>query len=377
MNTQSTAFDYDDFELYLLEAASVDQAPQDLPARLGVALGLGVPVLVATEAASLLPTTTSLSTGLGTNLGANVTTTAVPKGIFAALKASLGVGATTLWNTAAKGIAVGLLAGGAALGTGQAVVKVAAMGAPQKTHVVAPSLNRSLNESARPAPAAANANTDDNGDVESGEVDVPLAAAAELSDPGRASGKTGFTGPRSNSVAPHADIYAMGPAPAADNDKPKVRLARRIIPEKTNAVARYPLIYDDVSASYDNAQGLAVPAAAAPAGAVPAAKLPTAAPEPMIDPAELMSLRSKALQRTRTLLGQSKAAQALSELDSFRTRVGERNFGVDELLLHIEALASLGRAKEAQADVTRVERLAPNSPALRQAQLLANSRFVR
>jgi hypothetical protein len=64
-------------------------------------------------------------------------------------------------------------------------------------------------------------------------------------------------------------------------------------------------------------------------------------------------------------------------LDKFRKRVGDRSFGVDELLLHIEALAALGRAKEAQAEVTIVERLAPNSAALRQAQLLARSRFVR
>jgi hypothetical protein len=90
-----------------------------------------------------------------------------------------------------------------------------------------------------------------------------------------------------------------------------------------------------------------------------------------------MVMRTKTIAQSRTLLGQGKAAQALLELNRFKKEAGERNFGVDMLLLHIEALAALGRAKEAQADVAIVERLAPNSAALRQAQQLAASRFVR
>ncbi|HEY5961064.1 MAG TPA: hypothetical protein VIV60_31120, partial [Polyangiaceae bacterium] len=122
MNSQSTAFDYDEFERYLLDAAAVDQAPADLPARLGVALGLGVPVLVATEAASLVPTTSSVSTVDVATLGKLGLPT---KGLLAALKTTLGVGASTLWSTAAKGIAVGLISGGALLGATRTVVWMA------------------------------------------------------------------------------------------------------------------------------------------------------------------------------------------------------------------------------------------------------------
>jgi hypothetical protein len=124
-------------------------------------------------------------------------------------------------------------------------------------------------------------------------------------------------------------------------------------------------LYDDVSALYDSAQKKAVPSAA------------PVEPEAKIDPSEVAALRNKVASRCRTLLGQSKASQALTELEQFRARVGARYFGVAELLLRIEALAVLGRAKEAQADVATVERLAPNSAALWQAQQLARSRFVR
>ncbi len=55
MNPHLSAFDYDEFEQFLLEAAKIDQAPADLPARVGVALGLGVPMVMASQAASLMP----------------------------------------------------------------------------------------------------------------------------------------------------------------------------------------------------------------------------------------------------------------------------------------------------------------------------------
>jgi hypothetical protein len=348
MNAQSTAFVYDDFERYLLEAARIDQAPSDLPARLGVALGLGVPILVATEAVTVLPTTTSLS-GAG---AAELSSAAAPTGLFASLKASLGVGASTLWNAAAKGIAVGVLSGAALVGTSRAVVKIANLGAHKSpTAATASVVNRSAVSSVSAR----------------GAVAVAPAAAVE-SDPNEQDPVAGDTAANNRPVAIGGgyDQSALGPATDDEPSKPVVRLARPVFPEKTTAVARYPLLYDDVSALYD------APKKAAARPAVAAVN-----PEPGVDPADIPAIRAKTIQHSRTLLGQSKAALALSELDSYRKLVGDRHFGVDELLLRIEALAMLGRAKEAQLDVAIVERLAPNSNALRQAQLLARSRFVR
>jgi hypothetical protein len=347
MNAQPNAFIYDDFEQYLLDAARIDQAPSDLPARLGVALGLGVPILVATEAATMLPTTTALSGSGAAELGGTV----APAGIFATLKGSLGVGASTLWNAAAKGIAVGVLSGAALVGTSQAVIKIANYGthkSPAAAHANAANRSSPWNAGAQPATGATPAS--------------PVGADSDQQDPAADAANANTRA----AVGSGYDQSTIGIAQDDEPSKPMVRLPRPVFPEKTTAVARYPLLFDDVSALYDAPKKAAAPPAAPPAN-----------PQPAVDPAEIPALRAKTIQHSRTLLGQSKGALALSELDGYRKLVGDRYFGLDELLLHIEALAMLGRAKEAQMDVAVVERLAPNSSALRQAQQLARSRFVR
>jgi hypothetical protein len=359
MNAQSTAFAYDDFEQYLLDASKIDQAPSDLPARLGVALGLGVPILAAAEAASLLPTT---SAAFGTGVADVGYAAVTPTGLFASLKTSLGIGASTLWSTAAKGIAVGLLAGTAIVGTSQAVAKITAHWLP-KTHVAASmtTANRSNSDGVGAKPAAAVTPPAASGPASEDSVAIGAIAGDDMDEP--------VTSDAKHRVVVSGEFDRGGTAedaPDISTDKPRKRLPHPIFPEKTTAIARYPLLFDDVSALYD-----------APKRVAPAPAVAVVNPEPMIDPAELAAMRTKTIQRSRTLLGQSKAELALSELDAFRKRVSDRNFGVDELLLRIEALAMLGRAKEAQADVANVERLAPNSAALRQAQQLARSRFVR
>ena len=376
MNSQSNAFKYDDFELYLLDAASSDQAPSDLPARLGVALGLGVPVLAAAEMASVAPTTTSIGAATGV---AEVQGVAASKGLLAAFKASFGVGSSTLWSTAAKGIAVGVLSGAAIVGSGHAIARFTgesetapgerlAISAGDATGRSIGTRSKSRAGSTQAVAAIANAPPDvappaPREDNEGVEAENP----ADLDpDPGHASAKRRIA-TRAEYVRSSVPLLAR---PEAETEKTTARrLPRPIFPERTTAIARYPLMYDDVSALYDSPTKKPLAAATPPA--------PVSDPGPMIDPTELATLRTKALAQTRTLLGQSRAALALIELNGFRKRVGERHFGVDEYLLRIEALAMLGRAKEAQADVAHVERLAPNSAALRQAQMLARSRFVR
>jgi hypothetical protein len=369
MNSRTSAFEYDEFERYLLDAASIDRAPSDLPARLGAALGLSVPVLVATEAASLIPTTTSLAgSGTGTATVASGSYGLPAKGLLAAVKSALGVGASTLWNTAAKGIAVGLISGSAILGTSRAVAWVASSSETVSALPARVAQAQSQAAAAVPArneseqgvtPSLFEDEQDRDRDEQKLDADAPEkpAPAAESHNFYRSRAPMSWVSPAGN-----------GSAPEVEDDKPVKRRARRIFPEKTTAIARFPLLFDDteLSAFYDTPKRAAI-----------APTPPTAAPEPVIDPTLLVSLRAKTVQRARVLLGQSKAAAALSELDGFRHHVGERNFGLDELLLHIEALAMLGRAKEAQADVAVVERIAPNSAALRQAQQLARSRFVR
>lgn len=358
MNAEPTTFDYDDFEQYLLDAAKIDQAPSDLPARLGVALGLGVPILVGSEMASVVPTTTSLSAGAGV---AEVSAGTASKGLFAAVKSSLGIGSSALWGTAAKGIAVGVLSGAAVVGTGQAIVRFGDSG--RSTHALAVDVGKQLNGSdATPSNRLGAQQTGALAELQNPlpppPVESPEGESASITSPDRLhlAYEGGFAGP-------------VGMV-EAEPDKPVRRLPRPVFPEKTTAIARYPLIYDDVSALYDTPKKqLAAPAA-------PSASAPVDV-GPQIDPTDLMVMRTKTIAQTRTLLGQGKAAQALLELNGFRKAVGDRYFGVDVLLLHIEALAALGRAKEAQADVAIVERLAPNSAALRQAQQLAASRFVR
>jgi len=368
MDAQSSVFDYDDFEQYLLEAAKFDRAPADLPARVGVALGLSVPIVMASGMASVLPTTTSLAAGSGV---AKASAGTASKGLFAAVKSALGVGSSTLWSTAGKGVAVGVLSGAALVGAGQAVNRVVDGG----NSVAATQMQRADVASPKPASAALQ-----RAGLRSDSADTmpPPPMANDSEDD---SAKPRDIGDSASTDAPgrHQLAYAGGfaaPAGLAEgaaepDGTPVRRRPRPIFPEKTSAVARYPLVYDDVSALYDTPKKQ-------PAGS--ASIQPPAPPvesSPQLDPTELMVLRSKTITQSRTLLSQSRAERALLELDKFRKRVGDRSFGVDELLLHIEALAALGRAKEAQAEVTIVERLAPNSAALRQAQLLARSRFVR
>jgi hypothetical protein len=370
MNAESNNFDYDDFELYLLDAAKIDQAPSDLPARLGVALGLGMPILVASEVVSVLPTTTSLSTSAGV---AEISGAAAHNGLFAAVKASLGLGGSTLWSTAAKGIAAGVLSGAALVGTGQAVMRLTNSGDSSSHSVAVGSAGPTRANAFRPQsptgaavgaqPAAAT-----QYDV-SDSLPPPGQPSDDESEDSNGSAESSYTA--SGRYGPYTGGFTPVGLPEPESEPEKTtrrRLPRPIFPEKTTAIARYPLIFDDVSALYDT------PKKQADAAPPPAAPVDRG---PQVDPAELLVMRTKALAHGRTLLGQSKAAQALLEMNKFRKAVGERNFGVDELLLRIEALATLGRAKEAQADVAIVERLAPNSPALRQAQLLARSRFVR
>lgn len=356
MNSEVTAFAYDDFEQYLLDAAAIDEAPADLPHRLSVALGAGVPILAATQLISLAPTTTSLHGALGAS------GSVAPTGLFGTLKASLGVGATTLWGTAVKGIVVGLIAGTGLIGTGRALGSLSGVDAPPPNQLM---VSRKPNAN---TPREAN-------QAQAALVPDPQHSATEqslgfeqFSEPSEQTSHKPLRAYFSDSTS-----WRVGSEPSQAelpevSDKGKRRAAWKF-PEKTYAVARYPTLLDDVvtdvSAYYDTPKRHAPPAVA------------SFEPEPNVTPAEVLALRAQTVQRSRLLLGQSRAAAALAELNEYRTRVGSRNFGLDELLLRIESLAVLGRAKEAQADVATVERLAPNSAALRQAQQLANSRFVR
>lgn len=354
MSQKLQAFTYDDFERYLLDTAQLDEAPPDLSNRICTALGVGLPALAAAELSSLVPTTTSV---------AGASQIATQGGFFATAKSALSAGASTLFGTAAKGAAVGLISGVALIGSVRAVSKmtrddesgpqtVAAVAAAQRpVRVQSPVATRG----AADVRAELNPSGDEGSVADDSPADEPAATTTRPPRLANFGVATGFE-PATESAA------------ELEDKRPRTRLPRPIFPEKTTAIARYPLLYDDVSAFYDAPKDAKKPA---PASAKPSDVVLA------IDPAALSSMRSKAIQRSRDLLGQSRAAAALAELDEFRHRVGEHNFGVDELLLRIEALAVLGRAKEAQADVKNVERLAPNSAALRQAQALARSRFVR
>ena len=351
MSAPRTHFAYDEFERFLLDTAKHDRAPQDLPARMGIALGLSVPILVATEMAAALPALTT-SAGVA-ELGGAV----APSGVMAAVKTTWGLGASSLLFTAVKGIAIGVLSGTALLGTGHAVTvlaapnrnqprKTATMGANTRALPPLPVVGRALTKlesaliqgtaaEAQADSVTSNPNTDVRTTTKHGVLSTPTASAARTGD------------------------EAVRDTVAETSLKPT-------IPEKTAAIGRFATLNDDVSALYDT------PKQPLASTNVPAVKEPET-----ISATDLLALRKATVSRTRTLLGQGKAAQALGELNRFRSRVGAKHFGVDELLLHIEALAELGRAKEAQSDVAIVERLVPASAALRQAQQLARSRFVR
>lgn len=354
MNSEFSAFEYDDFEQYLLDAATIDEAPADLPARLGVALGLGVPILAATQVASLAPTTTSV------NGSFSAAGTVAPGGLFSALKSSLGAGATTLWGTAVKGIAVGLIAGTGLLGTGRAFTAWMGTDASSGTRRVNATVQ---SKSPRPkpndtlvlAPAGALLPTEPGT-----QTFTPESAETSLQN-GAKSLDSGMPNWR---AAAGSFSDRSQPEPPEEVERPK-RRGNWKFPEKTYAVARYPILLDDVSAYYDTPKRQRLASVAAFES------------EPSVSPAEVQTQRGKTIQQCQLLLGQGRAPAALAELDQYRSHVGDRNFGIDERLLRIEALATMGRAKEAQADVKDVARLAPNSAALRQAQKLANSRFVR
>jgi hypothetical protein len=364
VSTLRKDFVYDDFERHLLDTAQFDQAPQDLPARLGLAMGLSIPILVATEV------TTNLAT-LGS--AAEVGSTLAPSGIAASLKAAFGVGSTSLLGTAIKGIAIGVLSGSALLGTGHAVASfVSAKQAPVSAVAVQPFRPPTLQARSVQVRSVQPRSTHDGLiGVATAESDAVAAHLVSERPESRPATKP-LLGPAVNARLGTAreELTAKGNTePALDRNAAPATEANTApaVPDKTNAVGRFPSLGDDVSALYDAPKS--------------SANLPgnvkEKTTEPEINGAELQALRNAALQKTRTLLGQSKAALALAELEQFRRRAGSKHFGVTELLLRIEALANLGRAKEAQADVAIVERLAPASSALRQAQLLARSRFVR
>lgn len=327
MNTNTSSHAYDPFEQVLLGAAKLDRAPSDLPARLGVALGLGIPVLVAADVATALPATTSLASA----------------GV-----SHLATGTSTLVMAALKAIAIGFVSGTAVLGTGHVVAKSFNLGGTQSA---AAQQRSSQAQPAKPTAAHVDLNRVPPPSAPERQVDELAPAVAE---PVR----------QVVAVAAPATRVPTATLGAADAIAPQSAPA---VAETPAAVAQFPGDNDGESvASGQNEDSKAV---------LPLP--PPVKPLPEIEPEALNALRARTLQRCRTLLGQSRAALALAELESFRARVGDRHFGMEELLLRVESLAVLGRAKEAQATVARIERIAPNSVALRQAQILARSRFVR
>jgi hypothetical protein len=357
MSATHRPFVYDDFERQLLDTAKFDHAPQDLPMRVGVALGLSVPILVASEIAAVAS-------------AAEVGSALAPSGMVATFKGAIGWSTTSLFGTALKGIAIGVLSGSALLGTGHAVAHYV-RSEPKRTPVIV--ATRVPHASLRPQTTRLNRLSTVVSDAPT--VNAVPTTGIDLENRGSITetqcdipAKHPSLHGLSSSVTAHALNASNTPTrsvePLANPQEPH---AQPVIPEKTDAVGRFPSMGDDVSALYDSAKPL-------PLVKAPVKEIETT---PDLSAAELQALRNATLQRTRTLLSQSKASLALAALDQFRHRVGAKYFGVSELLLRIEALAELGRAKEAQADVAIVERLAPASAVLRQAQQLARSRFVR
>jgi hypothetical protein len=353
MSAPHRSFVYDDFERQLLETAKFDHAPQDLPTRVGVALGLSVPFLVASEIATVAS-------------AAEVGSAFAPSGVAATIKGAIGWGTTSLFGTALKGIAIGVLSGSAILGTGQAVVHYVSS-EPKHTPAIFTTQVRHASLPSQSTRFSRVSNFDSSTPTVNAEPAIGMNLGngdSTEESPAKHPIIRNLSRPPTNHALNASNATSRSIEPLASRQEP---LAQPVVPEKTDAVGRFPSMGDDVSALYDSAK---------PSTSV---KVPVKEIETKVDlsSTELQALRNATLQRTRTLLGQRKASLALAGLDQFRNRVGAKYFGVSELLLRIEALAELGRAKEAQGDVAIVERLAPASAALRQAQQLARSRFVR
>ncbi len=103
-------WDYDEFEQHLLDSVKGDSAPADLPLRVGLALGISGSMLTAASAGVSVASISGLS-------AKTVASTAITTA-----KTSTTFGVAALWATAAKGIAVGLIAGGMALTAGHAAI---------------------------------------------------------------------------------------------------------------------------------------------------------------------------------------------------------------------------------------------------------------
>jgi hypothetical protein len=327
---------YDDFEQFLLDSARRDQAPTDLPERLGVTLGLTIPVVLAAELAPTL-----LSSGAPAPIAIEAT------------KSATFWASGTLWTTAVKGMAIGLLAGASAIAAGEVAVAMTDSRPPSvqvKESSSRPSQPR--RHPARQQPAS----------------NPPLSALTlhpTSEDPG--------------ATPPLGDALPSG----AREERSTVREA----PEASGRLAQVPRGSDSPPDAPAPAP-LELSAASAPVGIAafevvtdetkPVSPAPEAQDEAnVVTPEGYRKLRAKTITHVRALLGRNQASEAIHMLDRFRARVGASRFGVEELLLRIEALVSLGRSNEALRTADLIARLAPNSAELRRARLMAGSRHVR
>ncbi|MGC4069601.1 MAG: hypothetical protein QM784_34080 [Polyangiaceae bacterium] len=328
---------YDDFEHYLLESAQNDQAPADLPERLGTALGLSVPVILAAE------------------LGSTLLPLSSPAPLVLAASKSTGMWATgTLWMTAVKGIAIGLLAGTTAISAGHVAV---AMTTPRPPSHVPKNLDAHVGT--RTAERPRNPTEHRAGSL-SGTSTVALHPTSE---------DRGMALPL---PAEHREVRSLSRAPST-----------KVPQEVHQGREESPLPTHESQAETGALAGKPSPVGVASFEVVTDERTATTADkqEPKSDavlaPEEYRRLRAKTIARVRTLLGRSEGAEAIAMLDQFRSRVGAARFGVEELLLRVEALVNLGRSNEALKTADLIARLAPNSAELRRARLIAGSRQVR
>ena len=339
----SDEFAYDEFERYLLSSASIDATPKDLPARVGLALGLAVPAVLAAESVAYASTVAS-----------------VANGAVAVAQGGSSLAGSALLLAAVKGIAIGLVAGVVAIGTGHAVVSASrpastatpqgnalSLGAPRFAGLNAGLWDDSCQvvteRTVDGAREGAQAGADTHDELEAVRYGSPIG-----SDPGGSRRRPPALALRSSDTPPPSPGRAAESSsvdPATSTAKP--------------AVARFEMVTDETPRAMGSSQ---------PALVLPVAEL---------SPAAYRLLRARTIAHVRTLLGRSDSASAIRELDAFRNQVGAKRFGVEEILLRIEALVDLGRRKEARDEADLVERIVPNSAELRRARLLAGSRVVR
>jgi len=338
----SDEFAYDEFERYLLSSASIDATPKDLPARVGLALGLAVPAVLAAESVAYASTVASVS-----NCAVSVA------------QGGSSLAGSALLLAAAKGIAIGLVVGVVAIGTGHAVVSASrpastaahqgnalSLGAPRFAGLHAGLRGDPGQVTERAVDGAregALAGADTHGELEAVRNGNPAG-----SDPGGSRKRLPVLALRSSETPP--------PSPGHAAESSSVDLATSTTKP---AVARFEMVTDETPRAIASSQ---------PALVLPVAEL---------SPAAYRLLRARTIAHVRTLLGRSESAAAIRELDAFRNQVSAKRFGVEEILLRIEALVDLGRRKEARDEADLVERIVPNSAELRRARLLAGSRVVR